>query len=658
MPAFLTQTFSDFHKTQNDAILGVLARGNASARFPIPPEQINAWRDQLAPLKAAIEILVDVHPEAGHGWHVLLEYPIPRIGRRIDAVLLMRNIVAVLEFKTGESSGGGGRQQVEDYALLLSYFHEASRERDIVPVLVRQHFRTAETVGVPVARVQATRLAPMNELGKSLEDVCAQLLSGRWQPVPCGSWDNGKFKPIPAIIEAAVALYAGMDVFEIGHSCSSHESLEATTSAIVAAVRGAQQEKEKIICFVTGVPGAGKTLVGLNAVHHSELRGAASFLSGNRPLVRVLKEALIRDVLRQAQKSGQRRTRAQVSREVETFVHNVHQFAEEYFRNRDKPAQHVIVFDEAQRAWNAAQNGRRFERSVSEPEMILEIMGRHSDWAAIIALVGGGQEINRGEAGIGEWGRALSNIGEWKVVAAPSILSGGQDTGQLLFEDTEYDRIFPDESLHLSVSLRAIRSQYISDWVNRILEGNCVAAAEVAKNLGMRPVLTRNINTARTWLRSMCRGTSKMGLVGSAHAARLRADGLETSFDFHRFFEWENWFLDDIEDVRSSSRLEVFATQFEIQGLELDWVGVCWGDDFLWGGNRWISYRFNNKRWIARDSDEKHQFRLNAYRVLLTRARQGLVIYVPRADDRDETRMSNGLDMTAAFLLEAGAQEL
>ena len=658
MPAFVNRTLSEFIALPDETTLGLLARGNAEARFPIPPEQIEAWHEQLAPLKAAISALIESSERCATESRVLLEYPIPRIGKRIDAVLLVRDLIIVIEFKTGESSGSG-KAQVEDYAFLLSYFHEPSRGRRIVPLLVRQHQREAEWTGTPIAGVQPTVTASYSELGRCLIEIVSRTGDPSTPCVAKDDWDHGRFKPVPAIIDAAVALYSGMDVFEIGHACSSNESLERTTAAIVAAVHRARQNSQKLICFVTGVPGSGKTLGGLNAVHHSELRGSASFLSGNRPLVNVLKEALIRNVLERAEKAGQEMTRANASRQVETFVHNVHRFAEEYFANEQKPSQQVIVFDEAQRAWNVAQNRKRFGRSVSEPQMLLEIMSRHTDWAVVIALVGGGQEINRGEAGLAEWGRALAAIGGWKVVAAPGVLEGSAATaGSRLFENITYADVAADSSLHLEVSLRSIRAERISDWVNLVLDGKAEAARDISRRFDTPPILTRNLGDLRGWLRQMRRGTARVGLVGSAHAARLRADGLEPSFDFHRFFDWENWFLDDDDDVRSSSRLEVYATQFEIQGLELDWVGVCWGDDLLWSGSEWISYRFNNKAWLPRERDEKHQFRLNAYRVLLTRARQGSIIYVPRPDAGDDSRMFAGLELTAKFLVDAGAREV
>jgi hypothetical protein len=320
--------------------------------------------------------------------------------------------------------------------------------------------------------------------------------------------------------------------------------------------------------------------------------------------------------------------------------------------------QHVIIFDEAQRAWNREQNERRYKRECSEPEMLLDIMARHEGWSVIVALVGGGQEINRGEAGLSEWGRALKGRPDWTVWTSAAAIAGDASVaGQRLFE-TEPANVTIVPDLHLNVSLRAIRSQYWAEWVNSVLAGDPVIAGSLAAKLERPPLLTRSLPDARKYLRAVNRGSSRVGLAGSASAARLRVDGLEPSYDFHRFFDWEHWFLDGGQDVRSSSRLEVFATQFEIQGLELDWVCLCWGDDLVWKDGTWIGSRFNNREWKPLTSSEKYRYLLNAYRVLLTRSRQGTVIYVPTGAPSDGTRKTADLDNTAEFLLQCGARPI
>jgi len=387
--------------------------------------------------------------------------------------------------------------------------------------------------------------------------------------------------------------------------------------------------------------------------------------------VTVIQEALIRDVTRR-KNDGVRVSRSEAELSVRAFIHNVHRFADEYYReDRKCPVQKVIFFDEAQRAWDAEQNGRAKRPKVSESEMMLEVMDRHQDWSVIVALVGGGQEINRGEAGLSEWGQALLRFPHWRVLASPYVLSENSRAEFRLFGETSTGvRVQPSERLHLRISTRSIRAQKISDWVDAVLSGRVSEAVEIAGALPAKPAITRSLSAARLWLTRNRRGTTRSGLTASAYAARLRADGLEPDFEFHRGFDWEHWFLDlaDCEsdscdhkycnDVRASSKLEVVATQFEIQGLELDWVGVCWGEDLLWEGEKWECRRFNNKKGgvVPSRSTRKRGYQLNAYRVLLTRARQNMVLYIPQPTQNDTSRLPLELDRTADFLRSCGAQ--
>lgn len=657
MPAYYRSSLPEFARAPQSEVEAALAEQNAKAAFPLEPEALFAWKIQLAELQTATRWLIREMPDS-QTWSILLEYPIPRVGKRIDAVMLARDVIIVIEAKTGAALTSAARQ-VDDYALNLACFHEGSASRSIVPLVASN---------APVARrgerttfdhlIRPCMFATFPEIGPTVQQIVCTYTRHDIQ-LDAQAWDEAQFKPIPPIIDAAVALYSNMNVFEIGHSCAAREDLERTTRALVDAVSTAREHSRKTICFVTGIPGAGKTLVGLNAVHEPEIRQVGSFLSGNGPLVKIIREALVRDVTK---RTGTTRTEAKLT--VQTFIQNVHRFADGFHKNQKVPNEHVIIFDEAQRAWDLAQS-QSAGRDSSEPQMILEIMDRHPDWAVIVALVGGGQEIHRGEAGLGEWGRALARFPAWQVVASPAVLEVGGADAFRLFEESvpSPERVHPDDSLHLGIAVRSIRAQKISDWVNAVLSGHQNVARAVAETSAERPQLTRDFELAKAWLSANRRGFTRAGLVGSASNSRLRADGLEPSFEFHRRFDWEHWFLDDDEDVRCSSRLEVFATQFEVQGLELDWVGVCWGDDFIWDGTHWVSNRFNNRRWVPlkRKTDaevRKHQFRINAYRVLLTRARQGMIIYVPKPLPSDLSRLGSGLDATASYLFECGAVPL
>lgn len=673
MPAYYRATFAEFIVESAASILWKLTQENAAARFPLTPQAIESWRVQLPVLVEGVNHLLLIFPEASK-WDILIEYPIPIVGKRIDAILLVQNIVFVIETKTGISPTSAARQ-VDDYALNLACFHEYSGRRPIVPLVVADSSTAANTTPTTFDNlIEKCRFSSTANLGYVLETLCRQYLQNDSPKIDAEKWDQGRFSPIPPIVEAAVALYAEMDVFEIGHACAARTDLEETTNALVEAVLRAKTQNEKIICFTTGVPGAGKTLVGLNTVHRPEIKNFASFLSGNGTLVRVIQEALVRDVVKRKSAQNQRVSRRQAEIEVQTFVHDVHKFADQYYGEGHKePVQKVIVFDEAQRAWDEDENARAGRPRVSEPKMMIEVMDRHSDWAAIIALIGGGQEINRGEAGLAEWGRALAQFPNWRVYASPKVLKRHDgDASFRLFEtadDSHPERIHPSEALHLNVCTRSIRAQRISDWVDAVLLGKQSEAAQIAGSLEAKPVVVRSLTAVRAWLDANRRGNTRSGLVASASALRLRADGLEPTFDFQQRFDWEHWFLDVhncedpacehkyCNDVRASSRLEVAATQFKIQGLELDWVGLCWGEDLTWDGSKWLMRRFNNKHWkLIRPSDHRRQMYLvNAYRVLLTRARQGMAIYIPQPPNEDATRLHLDLDHTAEFLVNCGA---
>ncbi len=348
------------------------------------------------------------------------------------------------------------------------------------------------------------------------------------------------------------------------------------------------------------------------------------------------------------------------------MIENVHVFARYHTDdNQGAPSNHAIIFDEAQRAWNRAQNMRKFKRDYSEPEMLLRIMERHPDWAVLVALVGGGQEINDGEAGLGEWGRALTESAkDWVVYASPEVLVGGPSTaGQRLFSDgAEQKKVHTSPALHLLTSHRSLRADQLATWVNLVLEGDADTAASLGVTKKFPIFLSRNLTQTRSKLREQCIGVRRFGLVGSSGAARLRAEGLEPSSSFHADYPWEHWYLGEETDIRSSYRCEVFATEFEIQGLELDWIGLCWGGDFVWDDSRGWQLRAlrhgPESKWGLIKSEEKRVYRRNAYRVLLTRARQGMIIFVPRGDAADSSNPPDDFEATAQFLLRCGVTPL
>lgn len=657
MPAFYRKSLTAFLTDDRDLIIGRLTSESARAGFfQQVHDQTSAWESQVEILRVVARRLVD---EAGAGaWQILLEYPIPRRGKRIDVVILAPGVLFVLEFKCGARDfGRDAIAQVEDYALDLRDFHRESAHRPIVPILVATD---ASRARAPIEAagpdwVKSTRLTSAGDLAATILDGWARHADAGREPIDPDRWDTGDYTPTPTIIEAAQALYAGQNVREISRCHGGIENLTRTTGAVIAAIEQARAGGRKRICFITGVPGAGKTLAGLNIVHNRQLHEGdlGVFLSGNGPLVRVLTEALARDA---AGRLGQSLQHAR--RRVETFIQNVHRFIDAYFHEPDKvPVDRVVVFDEAQRAWDAAQSDRKFKRPFSEPELMLEIMNRHPDWAVIVALIGGGQEINRGEAGLAEWGRALaSRFPDWEVFVSPDLKVGRHSTGACLFDEApERPTITEDSCLHLDVNLRSYKAEALSGFVDALLRLDVDRARAEAARLDDYPLaMTRDLQAAKLWLRERRRGYRRVGLVASSGARRLRAHGLDVTGDLGV----EDWFLNGRDDVRSSHFLEVPATEFGIQGLELDWTGVCWGGDLHPDDGRWICRTFRGTNWQAVRDPSTQQYTLNKYRVLLTRAREGMVIWVPPGDPDDATRPPAVYDAVASYLARCGIAAL
>jgi hypothetical protein len=661
MASYYRATLDAFVAQPPNEILGALL--GSYQHNELQKRQTKAWQIEIEVLKSAVAELLRLAPSAD-SWSLLLEYPIPRRSKRLDAVLLAADVIFCLEFKTLDKAHSlQADRQVEDYALDLRDFHQASHNRCIVPVAVvpraasvkNSRNKIRSDAVRDVKRVNAAELAlVLLSAFQAEHSQCAQ-------PIDPLVWDTSAYRPVPTIIEAAEALFAGHNVREIAHSHAGATNLTRTSDRLVEIIQQAQRGGEKVICFVTGVPGAGKTLAGLNVVHNPALRRegrpAGVFLSGNGPLVRIVSAAIARDYRRRVRETGSERT-------VATFIQNVHVFVREGLEKADwPPVERIVVFDEAQRAWNADQNRKKNGMEISEPETMLSILDRHKGWAVLIALVGGGQEIHSGEAGLEEWGKTLGEkFPHWKVVASPKTLEGDASTaGHQLLINTDIGslRIQTEPSLHLNVNLRSFRAQKVAEWVNAVLAGDAVKAAATIPSLREFPLaLTRSLATARAWLREHARGQQRAGLVASSGALRLRADGLELSSGFRQGNRdmFVHWFLALLPDVRSSNQLEVAASEFECQGLELDWIGLCWGADFpfdLQNGS-WAYRNFSGTRWRVVKNEIDRQYLLNTYRVLLTRVRRGLILWVPQGDVSDETRLPHFFDSTAEFLISCG----
>jgi hypothetical protein len=571
----------------------------------------------------------------------------------------------MIEAKTG-TAASQAKRQVEEYALLLHHFHKESSDRRIVPIIVSTTAHEVDFASLNqhelFPQLATYWIAPV--LRSSWDDLFSILVAVEnpsREQIVLESWDEGPYFPIPSILEAALALRTGLSIREIAHSEASEDEIEDVRLTVQECLDRARTESRHAICFLTGVPGSGKTLVGLSLAHSDENKGnAIHFMSGNGPLVQVLQHLFTQESMRKGAYAPQARA------EAKTLIENVHVFARNYTDDdQGPPSNHAIIFDEAQRAWNRAQNQRKFRRDYSEPEMLLRIMERHEDWAIVIALFGGGQEINDGEAGLEEWGRALLDLSkDWLIYASPEVLEGGQSTaGHRLFSDPlRRKEVQTSSALHLRTSNRSLRADQLATWVNLLLDGKSDEAAFLRISERFPMFLSRSLSETRLKLQQQGIGIGRCGLVGSSGAARLRAEGLEPNSSFHADYPWEHWYLAQESDVRSSHRCEVFATEFEIQGLELDWIGLCWGGDFVWDPSRGWQLRAlrhgNQTKWTAMKNEEKKIHRRNAYRVLLTRARKGMVIFVPRGVANDPTNSPEEFNATAEYLVRCGVRQL
>ncbi len=665
MPAFHRASLLEFISASDSELTGLLSLAYARDGFQNQKsQQTLAWAQDIFRLRESLALLVDTNPQAAT-WTVLLEFNIPRKMRRIDVVLLADECIVLLEQKSHPATAEDCLQ-AEEYALLLHYFHQPSAHRHIVPIVVSPAARAAEPLRqreLPLLETAAYWIAPVARVGwNALAEFLASLPSQQASPIDPVEWEQGEYRPVPAIIEAALSLQSGLDIREIAHSRAARHDVDELTSFVQHVIDEARTLKRHVACFVTGVPGSGKTLVGLNLAFSKQTAAQSiHFMSGNGPLVKVIQAVLARHQMSQGVRALDAKLHAK------TLIENVHVFARTYTEDAGEraPSNHVVIFDEAQRAWDRAQNYAKFKRNYSEPEMLLKIMERHQDWAVVIALVGGGQEINNGEAGLDEWGTSLAAASRpWTIYASPEALNGGTSVagGKLMSDASARLPVHSEPRLHLDVSVRSLKADSYARWVNHVVDSDSASAHAVSLDSTFPVYVTRSLDLLRETLRRHTLGRSRAGLVGSSQAARLRAEGLEPDSAFHGGYPWEHWYLAPASDVRSSLQLEVFATEFEIQGLELDWVGLCWGGDFVFSPtrNEWLirAFRATNSKWSEVKSIERRKFRRNAYRVLLTRARQGVILYIPRGDSKDHTRSPRDFNETYAFLLSCGAKSL
>ncbi len=652
--SYYSNTISDFLQDDETRILGQLSLHHNHALEDL---QKNAWVKQITILKDTLQSI--------DNGQIYFEFSIPRMGKRVDNVLIINDLIFVLEFKVGDNQyQKHSIEQVVDYCLDLQNFHEGSHHEKLIPVLISTKAEPIENV----FNSEDNLFEPLKANQQNLSDVINKtLLQSNGKQINATDWENSIYKPTPTIIEAAQALYKGHNVKEISRHDAGAINLSKTTDCINNIIETAKRENKKSICFLTGVPGAGKTLAGLNIANErmkADEDEHAVFLSGNGPLVDVLREALTRDEVATSKENGEPLTKKVAAIKANAFIQNIHHFRDDNLISKKAPVEKVVVFDEAQRAWAKEQVSSFMKRKkgvedfdMSEPEFLISVMDRHEDWCTIICLIGGGQEINTGEAGVSEWLSSLkNNYPHWDIHYSNLISTDDNYLSDIELRNWVQSVATEKHELHLSVSVRSFRSEKISELMHEILEAKHERAntilGEVKNDFPI--LITRDLTTAKKWLRTQAKGSERIGLVASSGGRRLRPLGIDVKNEISA----PNWFLNNSDDIRSSYFLEEIATEFDIQGLEIDWVCLAWDINYFFKDGKWNCQYFSGTKWQNIHNENDKTYLQNAYRVLLTRARQGLIIYIPEGDDLDHTRPKELYDSTFNYFQSCGIQTL
>lgn len=655
--SYYSDSITDFLKKSSESIIGEIALTN---KFGNNQNEVFAWENQIQILKESL---------IGKEGYLFFEFSVPRMGKRIDCLLIVQNIIFVLEFKVGEKEYlNHNLEQVWDYALDLKSFHQPSHDSILIPILIatkalhsKIQFQSTSHNDFLFNPIKTNS----QDLGFAIDQALKTL--GQNEKTIDSSYAKGSYQPIPTIIEAAVSLYKNHTVEEITKSDSDAKNLNKTTRYISDQIRKAKSQRKKVICFVTGVPGAGKTLVGLKvATDHldKELGDSSVYLSGNGPLVAVLQEALARDKVSQEKSVGNRITKSEALKGVKSFIQIIHHYRDEYLRDQSAPYDHVAIFDEAQRAWTKEQTVNFMTRKKgildfdsSEPEFLISCLDRHKDWAVIVCLVGGGQEINTGEAGISEWIKAVkTKFKDWETHISPHLFESEYDAVDSILELKTGAKVVFNPDLHLGVSMRSIRAEKLSQFVKHLLDLNKAESRQMLQSFhNQYPiVLTRSIEKAKNWLKEKARGSERYGIVVSSQAYRLKPLAIDVKSPINPV----HWFLNGKDDIRSSYFLEDVATEFQVQGLELDWACVTWDGDLRYSNSGWKTFSFKGNKWQKINKEERQKYLVNAYRVLLTRARKGMIILIPEGNSEDHTRNPEFYDNTFEYFKSLGLQTI
>lgn len=649
--AYYWNTIPGFLNEDSSSIIGQLVR----KAFELGKEQSDAWDSQIRELQSRLS-------KCEMDGHIIFEYDIVRLGKRIDVVLLIRHMVFSLEFKNGKTVfTAQDARQAEDYAIDIKNFHKESEDLYVCPILIAtdaKEYPKQQTIDCYPDKQVFLQRENIETLVPKIQEVSDKY--GDEKTIDFNRWFYSPYHPTPTIIAAAVEAYTSHDISEIARSEAGQGNIDACEKEINDIIDYAKTHKKKCVCFVTGVPGAGKTLVGLDVVAKNlgkDKNYLSVYLSGNGPLVKVLRAALKKSA-KEMHLVGKDTDEA-----VNALIQGSFGFKRDNAPKSAPTAEHIMVFDEAQRVWNADKMKSKHEEeymAISEPSLLYQIMDRHKEWAVMICLVGLGQDIYDGEVGINEWFRCgIEEYPDWELFYSNGIFSQSEEKGIEKDKIEGCPRCHEISALHLKTSIRSFRADKQCQFVDYLLDNKPEQAAIVLKAFSAKyPVyLTRDIKAAKRWAKSQVKGSQRCGVLACSSAQRLKPEGIYVPKEI----DVENWFLAPAEDLRSSNMMEVVASEFKVQGLELDWAVVCWDLDLRRKNNsEWEHFNFSGTKWVRRKQTIQQRYLLNSYRVLLTRARQGMVIFVPYGVDEEEdsTRKKECYDKTYEYLLSCGIKEL
>jgi hypothetical protein len=564
--------------------------------FNAAGSQVEAWLEEIEVLKRVFRDLSISKPSSLE-WSIVLEYELPlEGGRRPDVIVLGPNKIYVLEFKQDPVLQRSSLDQVAAYARDLAEYHSESHGVEVLPLLVPTRTVDKSEIRDVVSVLSPDKIAPF--LDAASDEA----------PINLEKWLDGDYAPLPTLIAAAKMIFSNERLPAIKRAESYGVAKAVLRLREIA--RTTEFNSERALAFVSGVPGAGKTLVGLQFVYEeSNQDSQAVFLSGNGPLVEVLRDAL----------------------KSKAFVSDLHAFIKSYGTTSKIPKQHIIVFDEAQRAWDASNMMIKKGVAYSEPELLVAIGERIPNWTALVGLIGHGQEIHTGEeAGISGWFEAIESkhaVSDWKVYSPP-----------------RFSKSFPNhsitecEELDLNHSLRSKQAEYLHDWVQSLLSGQLSEASKISQRIWIQnfPIfISRDLEDAKQYVTQRFEGEAgkRYGIIASSKDRILPKYGINNGFHETKQVKNAKWYNNNLGEPGSCCNMEEVVTEFGCQGLELDMAIVAWGNDYLWDGSGWQMRKMRTRI----PQQDPHQLRMNSYRVLLTRSREGLVIFIPPLPEFDQT---------------------